>query len=335
MKKFSFCFLLFFLLFPILAYTQSYPFCGEIVKAPPPTGTSPTFYDRFGNIYSLQELNASNYPKDVFLEDCNSGIFTLEFGTAGNAPAWTMNEMQTACAVFNYVSTLVASGTPPEFPITIRLVKDPACASDAAGTPMWDSECGIGNSTIFNQIVSGFSNYPPGYITGIICIRPTTNWHTLAQDCSPTNPCLGSTEVDLYTGLLHEVLHVVGFASRIGFTGAALSGGFYSRWDKFLRSSSQNAYLLQSVNSPTCCDHHTFNTTGFPNMPTSLSGDCSLDVFFFDGTTNIAEVNNDMLAPVNDGTMANKLSHLDNNCTANANFVINPELPAGTHNRII
>ncbi len=338
MKKFPFP-LFFFLSFvlltflPILSYAQSNQFCGTIVKATSLGDTAATFFDRFGNVYTANELDAFSYPKDVFL-DCDSGIFTLEFGIVGNAPAWDMDEMNTICSVFKYVSGLVSSSTPSSG-IIIRIIKDANCDSDAAGTPFWDSECGISNSVIFDQIVSGVSNYPTGFISGLICIRPNSNWHTLADDCSLTNPCVGSNDADLYTAILHEALHVVGFASRIGLTGAPLTGGFYSRWDKFLYSTNQNAYLIRPQNSTSCCDQHNFNTQNFPNMPTNLSGNCAMNVFFFDGTTNIAEVNIDNLTPTVSGQMANKLSHLDNTCTTGANFVMNPELMTGTSNRIV
>ncbi|MCK6693371.1 MAG: hypothetical protein L6Q97_14900, partial [Thermoanaerobaculia bacterium] len=247
------------------------------------------------------------------------------------------NEMMTVCSVFNYVSGLVSSGNNTN-PIFIRVVKDGACTSDAAGTPVWDSDCGISNSVIFDQVVSDVNNYPTGFLSGLVCIRPNPSvgsWHTLAQDCSPTNHCVGATEADLYSVVLHEALHVLGFASRIGLNGSPLSGDNYSRWDRFLYSTNQNAYLLRQTAALPCCDGHRFNTPMFPNMPNSLSGDCSMNVFFFDGTTNIAEVNNDELTPVSAFDMANKLSHLDNTCTAGAGFVMNPEINAGTSNRII
>jgi hypothetical protein len=57
--------------------------CGEIVvKNPPNKGE---FFDRFGNLYSAADLKAFNYPNDVILEDCESGLFTLQFGLMGNA----------------------------------------------------------------------------------------------------------------------------------------------------------------------------------------------------------------------------------------------------------
>jgi len=311
-------------------------FCGEIVKNTGSfsSGSDTAFFDRFGNTYSAAELDAFYYPDDTFLEDCNSGIFTLQFGVLGGAAAWTTEEMMTVCSVFQYLSGLVASSQPASG-IVIRVTKDPNCASDAAASPIWDSDCGIANSVIFDHIVSGASNYPQGFISGIICIRPTTNWHTLADDCSPTNPCMGSSEVDLYTAMLHEALHVLGFASRIGLTGGPLGGGLYSRWDRFLRSSNQNAYLIRPQSSTSCCDRHVFDAQSFSNMPTDLSGDCSMNVFFFDGSANVAEVNNDVIVPNLDGQMANKLSHLDNTCTSGANFVMNPELLPGTTNRAL
>jgi hypothetical protein len=310
--------------------------CGEIVvKNPPNKGE---FFDRFGNLYSAADLKAFNYPNDVILEDCESGLFTLQFGLMGNVPAWTMEEMTTVCSTFNYVSGLLSSGSNNNS-IFIRITKDDACLSDGAGSPVWQfNECGINNSIIFDQIVSGNSNYPSGFISGVICIRPNPSvgtWHTLDQDCSPIDPCVGVFEADLYTVMLHEALHIVGFASLIGLDGSSTNGAVYSRWDNLLYSTNENDYLIKPEFSSSCCDYHLFNEEDFSNMPMDLSGDCSMNVFIFDGTNIIAEVNNDLVVPANNGDMGNKLSHLDNSCTPGANFVMNPSILAGTSNRTV
>jgi hypothetical protein len=316
------------------------PICGSYV--PPPsnlhTGNA-HFHDRYGNTYTNSELNMASYPHAKYLQACNSGIFNLQFVVANNAPAWTNDEMGTVCAVFNYVSSQVSNGTAANA-INIQIVKDPNCASIGAGTPFWDAECGISNSIVFEQILTNTSlKYPPGLISGMVCIKPTptssSTWHLLSNDCSSTNPCVSASQIDLYSVLLHEAMHIVGFASRIGANGSPISGNFYSRWDKFLKSTNQNASLIIPASSPTCCDNHVFNTQKFPNMPTSLTGNCGLNVFFNDGTTSIAEVNDDQIAPTVSSQMANKLSHLDNNCTAGVNFVMNPDINFGTSNRTL
>lgn len=318
------------------AASQSNVSCGTIVVSNTPNKGA--FFDRFGNSYEAADLDAFYHPNDVFFEDCNSGIFTLQFQTMGNVPAWTTEEMMTVCSTFNYLSGLVSSGSNTN-QIFIRVTKDDACASDGAGSPIWQNgECGITNSIIFDQIASGINNYPTGWISGLICIRSNPSvgsWHTLSQDCSPVNSCVGITEADLYTVILHEALHIVGFASLIGLDGSSLNGTAYSRWDKLLYSTNANDYLINPQSSLNCCDYHTFNEEEFPDMPTDLSGDCSMDVFIFDGTNSIAEVNNDLVVPATNVDMANKLSHLDNSCTLGSNFVMNPSLLSGTSNRIL
>ena len=317
------------------AVSQTDLSCGEIVVRNPPEKGE--FFDRFGNLYSSADLNAFNHPNDIVLEDCNSGIFTLQFGLMGNVPAWTMDEMMTVCSTFNYVSGLISTGSNTNS-IFLKITKDEGCLSDGAGSPIWQRECGIVNSIIFDQIVSGINNYPAGFISGLICIRPNPSvgtWHTLNQDCSPTDPCVGIMEADLYSVMLHEALHVVGFSSLIGLDGSSIFGTSYSQWDRLLYSTNQSDYLVKPQSSPTCCDHHLFNEEDFPDMPSDLSGDCSMNVFIFDGLTNVAEVNNDLVVPASNGEMANKLSHLDNSCTQGANFVMNPSILSGTSNRII
>ncbi|MCC7465006.1 MAG: hypothetical protein IT261_01990 [Saprospiraceae bacterium] len=317
------------------AFSQANLSCGEFaVHTPPGKGD---FFDRFGNPYTSSDLNAFNHPNGVIIEDCDSGIFTLQFEVIGNAPAWTIDEMMTVCSTFNYLSGLISTGNNSNS-IFIQIRKDQGCVSDGAASPVWQSECGIENSVIFDQIVSGVNNYPEGFISAIICIRPNPNvgtWHTLNEDCSSTDPCVGIMEVDLFTLMLHEALHAVGFASLIGLDGTSISGTSYSQWDRLLYSTIQNDYLIKPQPSATCCDDHLFNDEDFPDMPFNLSGNCTMDVFVFDGLTNIVEVNNDILVPSSNGEMGNKLSHLDNDCTQGANYVMNPTLPTGTTNRIV
>jgi hypothetical protein len=151
----------------IMAFTaasqQGNPFCGEFAIGAFPDGGD--FFDCFGNGYTATDLDAFQYPQDVVLQGCNSGIFDVQFGVMGNAPAWTLDEMLTVCAAFNYASSLVSAGNNNN-PISIRVTKDNACTSDGAGSPIWESDCGIVNSVIFDQIVSGVNNYPLGFISG-------------------------------------------------------------------------------------------------------------------------------------------------------------------------
>ncbi|MCK6693372.1 MAG: hypothetical protein L6Q97_14905, partial [Thermoanaerobaculia bacterium] len=88
------CILLVMALSVSTAFSQPISFCGAFFRSGTlnPAGDSTLFYDRFGNIYGAGDLDGGSYQQDVVMEECNSGIFTLQFGLAGNVPAWTMNE---------------------------------------------------------------------------------------------------------------------------------------------------------------------------------------------------------------------------------------------------
>ncbi|MBK7936602.1 MAG: T9SS type A sorting domain-containing protein [Lewinellaceae bacterium] len=149
------------------------------------------------------------------------------------------------------------------------------------------------------------------------------------------NASITNSEVDLYSVVLHEALHLLGYASRIGLNGGSLGGGsVYSDWDKYLYSELVQDYLIVPDPNGECCDAHRFNSEDFPNMPQDLSGGCNMQISFFGNGSAIAPVNNVNLNPSSDNDMANKLSHLDQSC-GSENYVMHPSVDPGEIRRDI
>ncbi|MGK0232583.1 MAG: hypothetical protein ACI9P9_000675 [Patescibacteria group bacterium] len=309
------------------------------------------FVDRFGNYYLMSEL--STWTENASLVDCNNDAFSLNFGNG-----FTIEQEETICEVFNYLSQIMGNPT-PEFPANILVLREFLSGpTGATGSPIWDATCGIANSTIVEKILGGGQDISTSFPDGILRIDsdiPDNIWHTLADDISQTDPGLDINDVDLYSVTLHEALHILGFASRIGATGNPLdiynsSGDLiidneaFSKWDTYLYSNINNEYLIESIPEPTlCCDEKVFIFNAFPMMPNPVDGNCSNGIVFNGNTVN-QNVNNLVdLSSVDpddlDFAVANKLSHIHRNCNnpQNEDFVMHPVILQGPDgvNRII
>src|SRR5690606_24629742 len=143
-----------------------------------------------------------------------------------------------------------------------------------------------------------------------------------------------SYERDYYTVILHEAMHLLGCYSKIDNDGISNN---YSRWDKFLYNDIESDYYVQEVSNPTaCCNEYEFNSTTFTQMPTDIQGGCSADIFFYDGTDLIAEVNDeDRANATDDNELRNKMSHFDIDCGSGTKYVLNPGLDAYDIRRMI
>ncbi len=138
-----------------------------------------------------------------------------------------------------------------------------------------------------------------------------------------------STQYDLYTTVLHEVTHALGFVSLIGETGSSkFANGFnyYSRYDKFLKTSL-NQNLLVSGSTCSSMYDYSFNSslvnTLHPNADCSTPNNttCSTAIKF-SGTPNT-------LTPIpvftpNCWSQGSSISHFEDGC-----FTSPPGFPSG------
>ena len=305
--------------------SQNSEICGNYIRPEPPSlqeVREKVYIDRFGNYYLQSELSSWNVSQS--LVDCSNNVFNLSFNDG-----FTIEQEETICEVFNYLSQLMGNPTvaiPAEIWVLRQSLPGP---TGATGSPSWDATCGLTNSTILEKISGGGLDAPSGFPDGIIRVDsdiPDSDWHTISQDNGPNDPNVAITELDLYSVVLHEALHVLGFASRITADGMPLdifdnSGNLildtdaYSKWDSYIYSKINNQYLIELMTEPIlCCDQRIFNSDDFPNMPDPVDGDCSNGIIFNGGSvaphvnnlTDLGSANPDQL----DFLVLNKLSHL-------------------------
>lgn len=320
---------------------QSSVECGFIVKQPLTSGQEAAYYDRFGNDYTKEEVSLSFYPNAQRLL-CNSGYFDLSF--VGD---WTANEEATACQVFSDLSTLLIAANPDDMPPINILLKKEALGSTYAGvgTPFFEADCGMVDSKILYHLNNAFEQDYPLQFLGTVQINSDLNWHTVANDTGTfETPNVPANKLDLYTTMLHEAIHVLGFLSRITTNGSALDG-FYSRWDKYLYSVPQSASLLIAQDNEDCCNYYGFNSAVFDNMPNDFANGCDLRLAFRNNAgANVAAVNisdyTSFGGSGGTGLFLNKLSHLDYSCQDELGFtspkaVMHPGVEYGEARRIV
>lgn len=313
--------------------------CGTYQKEVPfpqwyaPGDSSDIYFDRFGNLYSRDEVTVG-YHSNASQANCtNTGYFTLIC-----EGAFTPGEMTTLCAVFNYLSTLITpQAANPLVNIYIRkesfinqLSGGLDVTTGALGSPIWSAqECGVSNALVQQALLGS----PAGATLDHGHIRMNSNiaWHTF-DPANPNAPVPPNT-YDMYSVVLHEAFHVLGFASNITVNagqGAPWVGSIYSVWDTYLYSDVEDLFLLRPVADPHCCDKMEFDNEHF-DMPEDVTQGCASEIFFRIGGasgTNLVEVNYDN----NSGNVPNTLSHLPEICNG-GEYVMNPSFPPAVTRR--
>lgn len=154
------------------------------------------------------------------------------------------------------------------------------------------------------------------------------NWHT---DLS-TPPVAG--ERDLYTVVLHELLHAMGFHTLIDYDGGAVfNPGFdyYSRYDKFLKTSAGTSLISQTGS----CSQYSYKfnpsltvssvlspgpaascPSGYQTSGSTDHTNCSNAVHFSDGIINIPVYTPDCFEK------GSSLSHFEDECFVPSGFPI-------------
>jgi hypothetical protein len=245
-----------------------------------------TVFDRFGNKYSLSQIvvDTTGHLRsggETFrtVQLCTSGYFDLYFETGSGAEGLTSPESDrraVICQAFTDISAflpspLTTNGLGNRVKIWIRdITQIPGFSSGVLGlatsfynvAPTTDGS--ITETELSKTIRSGMDSYtnvtspivsigssPSSsgvFYHGMMAFNFAQPWNTvLSNSVAPTG------EYDLYSVVLHEVTHALGFASLISFDGSSKFGNnfvYYSRYDLFLRNQGATQNIIN--NSGAC-----------------------------------------------------------------------------------
>lgn len=249
------------LVFVLLAFSQGYS--QDRKEQIPSIGK---VFDRFGKERNLTDLMI-NTPNAALrrspLVTCSTTSYFNLYFEDGSGMEDVTNPVHNArrnvaCKVFETLSSFINSPLTANGKKVNIHVRNMANSDAPAGTLGMASSYyiaaagdiatgGILDGEIWKTIHLGVDSYTntgnPGlFYHGEIAFNfgdSNIQWHT---DLATTAP---STLYDLYTVMLHEVVHSLGFNSFIDQNGASITGlGYYTRYDTFLKTNASNLPLL-------------------------------------------------------------------------------------------
>ncbi len=351
-QKITLILIFFFTYLTSHVYSQSVEICG-VVPQNTATSSNPDsiLYDRFGNTYDIFSVYNPSIPR----QSCNAGYFELTFTGFESH----LDMLPTICKVFEYVSGLVSQRinlTPCGDIITPSPVKIAVSATQtgvASASPLWEFFGGVNcdfiyPSRVYQKINGGYN--PISGDDGVLNINTAfLTWHKDHTIPMPEPQPGQLLPVDLYSAVLHEVMHILGFASLIGINGTP-AGSFnnFSMWDQHLHTtpnfnpSGQSSQITQVINSNCQENCWSLNSTTFPNLSVftdAISNSCSdngqLDFIF--GTSAIAPISGgNGTIPADDNAIRNMLSHLHPTCGGqDENYVVQTGLHRGFERRTL
>ncbi len=262
---------------PVLVDSVGYSLNAMIDTA---IGTSEMYvYDRFGDSIKLKDIKVKDVSKGL-TETCNAGFFRLVFQdvsdntnegfddtTSGTWLATVGEEKRDcACQMFKDLSELIEPANDPYTGYqTICLIRiiirkwptvnpPPPNVLGASSTYKLIpnlSNSGIIDGEAWKTINGGFDSffnlanvgYPPQqYYHGYIMINPNQPFHT-NYEVGNNNPAY-----DLYSVLLHESIHTLGFYSNISSNGSSNIAGTlcYSRYDTYLETIAGEPLIINN-----------------------------------------------------------------------------------------
>lgn len=317
-----------------------------------PGGKFDTVYDRFGNSYSLDDIKIvsnTNTQSILAAPVCDSGIFNLFFDTgSGFTPSDPdyLARRNIICQVFSDLSEFINS--PLELSgEKVQIWVHAMSNNNAAGTassfyvlPEYSSTSynisgGIVNNEIWKTINSGTDSYtnvvsplntvPSGYTNNFYHGRVAINFNNINWHLDLNTNC-PSNKYDLYTVILHEVTHALGFASLINYNGESVFGPqkkYFSKYDTFLKNND-GSYLISNGNCNSLYDNifnndeyylhpGCVNPNGLNNSGTALDiTDCNEAVRYFGPSQNIPVYTPSCFE------QGSSLSHFEDMCYSNS-----------------
>ncbi|MBK8368162.1 MAG: hypothetical protein IPL10_12300 [Bacteroidetes bacterium] len=315
-----------------------------------------TVFDQNGNKFSLNDIRIDTTTRSVppfgkTTQLCTSGYFDLYFETGSGMEGTSQVEIDrraVVCQVFSDISAfmpspLTSNGLGNRVKIWVRDVNNiPGGNAGVLGLALAyyniaaSTNGGIADNEIWKTIHSGYDSY-----TGVTSPLISTgnagnfyhgymafnfsgiNWNTVLA----TNT-IAVNQYDLYTVVLHEVTHALGFASLINYNGLSKMGtayNYFNRFDLFLKKGSQN--LITNSGACSSMYGYQFNSslsstvvvpgcTITPTPTTSVGSDlttCSVSITY-SGSTNVPVYTPNCFEP------GSSLSHFEDICQVGSGF---------------
>ncbi len=263
--------------------------------------------DRFGNTYYRSDLIAGSAARSS-MNCVNSGSFEIQL-----AAVFTPQEEAVICAVFDYLSTVVVDAVEPgRILLTKAFIQDARVLAFASAEYIGNENfggCGMVENLLTRRMLYG---RPSDMRDGQIVINANSNFHVSLDDSDPPD---GS--YDFYSVVLHEAMHVLGFASRIRPDGSAVNNQ-YTYWDRQLgrgplasQTDADRLLLGVDLGNIRCCEQPTPNPTfNFPDdIWNNPCGDERI-IFPVASEPTVGTVYQDQ----DEVSFLNSLSHFDETC---------------------
>jgi Secretion system C-terminal sorting domain len=365
---------IFLLLFVgVVGFGQTIP--GVSIKLSP-NGLLENIFDKSGNKYTLSDIKAgqdkminNTLSKSTVL--CNSGIFDLYFETGSGMESTTnVTERQrrdVVCQVFNDLSNFIVSplqnaGNTTRVKIWVRNITNiSGVPSNALGLAtafynlpqnLTTGFGGIADNEVWKTITAGkdsYINVTYPLISTNSTPNPSGNFYhgMMAFNFNSfiwnTNLAINASvgQYDLYSVVLHEVTHALGFASLMDANGQSVFGAgfnYFSRYDKFLKNNAGTQSLI--TNSTACSSMYNYNfNTSLPVATLHPSTSCLTDqttcanAVKFVGTSTVPVYTTNCFEP------GSSLSHFEDLCVApnvnNGYFTMSNAIAAGVTKRFL
>lgn len=339
-----------------------YEICGSFYKAPPEITDSSEqlFFDRFGNLYTMAELEIPE-PVESFLpppsgcscDDFNDtqvpwqsgNYFDLYFEDCGTSVGFGdtilgTERRRTACKVFAYLAHLIQRNPDPcdeEAPLSpinilIKTIDTTGMKPLGAATAYYEQIYhnrfgGIVDGLPYKIINNpGYGSLFEGALHGEMQINFNNDFYL------GDNSSVPGGQFDLYSVMLHEGLHILGFASLIKILdGGYLRGGkSYSRYDTHLALEDDTPIVVRDGTDPykwilnpsidVGTDLHASCTT-IPGPRMEFVSFTEMDVFpIYTGDTSSN--------PNTGASQGSSFSHFNGACsTPEDSYLMNPFIP--------
>ena len=331
--------------------------------------------DRFGNQLTTKDKTAMNLNRDGE-ELCTCGdldpaidtdFFEIVFENDPDIVGFDVNPdmMITICQVFRDLAVLIQQQNPnpcnldpvPEPENVIIRIKEilkadlgsgivlanassryivPAIADEAVHTGIIDGEVwNVINRGQASQLFQLSSETSHGYVN--VNFHSSINWFADTDFNVGSNNAPNTVEHDLYSVILHEAIHALGFASLISETGGSkfainvngidIPNSYYSRYDVFLKDDLGDNLIDNSGGN--------VYDWIFNSDLSKLTSGCSPTVNTA-SIYNMSLTNNEPVYAPDPYKVGSSISHLHINCGGTTpEYVMNPGLPNGTMRRAI